>query len=215
VNVKGFRTASILGLALALSALWPAAVGAAGGTVEVEHQRGPLVNAWFTSFDTSGCVETDTFVSANQPTDHHQADQVSTVVASVSVFVYDLCTETALLDAAGYADDLSLDHLTVSNQMDAASLDAVIPLTDIATNEIFDVQVDVAWTGTSDIHRDHSNTNDQYPGGCHVLNRWNGSGRSASAWGSVSDGVTNFTPDATDQAEIGAVHDGFVVIGCA
>jgi hypothetical protein len=192
------------------------AATAASGKVEVEHQRGPLANAWFTSFDPSGCVETDTFVSANQPTDHHLSGRGSTaVIGAVSVFVYDLCTDTVLLQAAGYTDDLSPDDLVVSNQLDAATLNAVVQLTNIDTGGVFDVRVQVSWSGTSDLYRDHSNTNDRYPGGCHVLNRWKGSGRSAMAWGSVSDWLTNFTPVVTEQAEVGFVHDGFVVIGCA
>jgi len=62
--------------------------------------------------------------------------------------------------------------------------------------------------------RNHSNTNDQYPGGRLPRAEWKGSGRTAMAWGSVSDGLTNFTPVVAEQAEIGVVHDGFVVIGC-
>jgi hypothetical protein len=47
-----------------------------------------------------------------------------------------------------------------------------------------------------------------------VLNRWKGSGRTADAAGTVSDGATNYTPTATHDAEIGYVIDGFEVIGC-
>ncbi len=214
MSIKAIRTAPLVAIALSVGALWPVAASAASAKVEVEHQRGPLANASFTSFDPSGCVETDTFVSANQPTDHHLASRSTAVIGAVSVFVYDLCTDTVLLQAAGYADNLSPDDLVVSNRLDAATLSAVVQLTNIDTGGVFDVQVRVSWSGTSDIRRDHSNTNDQYPGGCHVLNRWKGSGRSATAWGSVSDGLTNFTPAITEQAEIGVVHDGFVVIGC-
>jgi len=91
---------------------------------------------------------------------------------------------------------------------------ATITATNIDTGATFDVTVEMAWTSTSAITRDHSNTNDRYPGGCHVLNRWKGSGRDAVASGIVSDGVTNFTPRSSDFGEIGSVIDGFEVIGC-
>ena len=78
---------------------------------------------------------------------------------------------------------------------------------------MFDVTVNVDWTGTGDIVRDHSNTNDTYPG-CHIINRWKGSGRDANASGVVSDGVTDFTPDPSQGAEVGYVIDGFEIMGC-
>jgi len=215
MRARTFRAASALALCLPLIAAWPSGAAAATGTVEVEHQRGPLINAFFTAFDGSGCVETDTFVTANAPTDHHGPEQISTVVAAVSVFIYDMCTDTTVLQVAGFADNLPLDAFVVSNQLDLASLHATIPVNDLDTGAASELDVNVNLAGTSDIHRDHSNTNDLYGGGCHVLNRWNGSGRTAMAWGTVSDGVTNYIPAPTDQGEIGFVHDGFVVIGCA
>jgi hypothetical protein len=214
VNIHGFRAARAVTLSLALVALLPAAANAATGKVEVEHQRGPLVNALFTSMDGSGCVETDTFVTANRSTDHHGSSSLTSVIAGVSVFAYDLCSETVVLQAAGEVDTLSLDAFRVSNQLDQASLQGEIAVTNLDTGAAFTITVDVTWSGTSAIHRDHSNTNDQYPGGCHVLNRWNGSGRTATASGSVTDGLTEFTPAPTDDAEIGFVHDGFAVMGC-
>ena len=120
-----------------------------------------------------------------------------------------------MLQAAGEVDTLSFAAFNVSNQLDEASLQGEIPVTNLDTGEAFTISVDVTWSGTSAIHRDHSNTNDQYPGGCHVLNRWNGSGRTATASGSVTDGLTEFAPTATADAEIGFVHDGFAVMGCA
>jgi len=208
-------------LALAISCLgvliltpWSIA-DAASGKVESAHQRGPLVNASFTSFDGSGCIETDAFVSANRPTDHHvPSDATTTTILAVSVFEYDLCTDTVLLQAAGETETLDPTVLAVSNQFDRASVHATLPVTNIDTGAVFDITVNVSFVATSDLVRDHSNTNDQYPGGCHVLNRWKGTGRDAVASGEVSDGLTSFTPTSSSSAEIGAVVDGFVVIGC-
>jgi len=188
---------------------------AASDKVTVENLRGPLINASFTSTDPSGCIETDAFVTANRPTDQLLPGRGTTTgIGAVNVFEYDSCTDTTMLQAVGETDTLSAAEFQVSRQLDWASLHATITLTNIDTGDTFDVAVNVALVGTSVITRDHENTNDFYGGGCHVLNRWKGSGRTAEASGVVSDGVTNFTPTATDSAEIGLVIDGFEVIDC-
>ena len=188
---------------------------AASSKVSVVNLRGPLVNALFTSFDASGCIETDTFVTANKPSYQQLPGRpVTTVVAGVSIFEYDSCTDTTILQAVGDTESFPLGALQVSKQLDQATLTGTLTLTNIDTNATFDVDINVAWTGTSAIHRDDVNSNDFYGGGCHVLNRWKGSGRDAAASGSVSDGVTNYTPTSTQGAEIGFVIDGFEVIDC-
>ena len=203
-------------LALAGLTLGPLSTAeAASGSVTVENLRGPLVNASFSALDASGCVETDTFVTANRPTEQQLPGRGTTTgIGAVNVFVYDSCTDTTLLQAVGETDTLTASDFQVSRQLDWATLDTTITVVNIDTGVPFDVRVDVAWTATSDINRGHSNTNDRYAGGCHVLNRWKGSGRDAVASGSVTDGTTQFTPAAAPWAEIGYVIDGFEVIDC-
>lgn len=211
-----FIKGALMVLSLGFLVIGPYSVaGAASGKVTVETLRGPLVNAWFSTTDPSGCIQTDTFVTANRSTEQQQAGQgVTTGVGAVSIFKYDACSGTILLQGIGQTDTLGADELDISNQLDRATLHTTMAVTNIDTGEVFDVTVDVAWVGTSDITRDHSNTNDRYPGGCHVLNRWKGSGREAVASGAVSDGVTTFTSVPAQSAEIGYVIDGFEVIGC-
>ena len=215
--MNAFIKRGLIASTVTLLVLAPASIAAAatGGKVTTEHQRGPLINASFTSFDASGCIETDTFVTANRPTVHEiPGNATTTGIGAVNVFEYDSCTDTTMLQAVGELDTLSDAQFQVSNQYDWAALHATIPVTEIDTGATFDLRVDVTLVGTSVIARDHENTNDFYGGGCHVLNRWKGSGRTATASGVVSDGVTNFTPVSTDSAEIGLVIDGFVVINC-
>ena len=180
--------------------------------------RGPLVNASFETIDPSGCIVTDTFVSANSgiAQSHPTTDEAGPVNdVGVSVYKYDTCTDyTSLIDAAGLVTTLPAGAFTVSNQLSTAHLVADVPLDDLVSGSTFTVHVDVTWTGTSAIIRNHSNTNDIYARDCHVLNRWKGSGRTADAAGAVSDGTTNYTPALTHDAEIGYVIDGFEVIGC-
>ena len=181
-------------------------------------EHGPLVNARFETTDPSGCLVTDTFVSANSGVEHvHPSSPEAGPVhdVEVSVYEYDACNDDAsVVDAAGLITSLPAGAFTVSNQLDSAHLVADVPLDDLVSGTTLRVHVDVAWTGTSAITRDHVNTNDRYSRDCHVLNRWKGSGRTADAAGSVSDGATDFTPTATHDGEIGDVIDGFKVIGC-
>jgi hypothetical protein len=215
-NVNAYIRRALTILSLGLLVLSPLSVAsAATDKVTVENLRGPLINAFFSSIDPSGCIETDTFVSANRPTDQQLPGRGTTTgIGSVSIFVYNSCTDTSVLQAVGETDTLAAADFQVSRQLDWATLHTTITVTNIDTGDTFDVTVNVALVGTSDIHRDHENTNDRYGGGCHVLNRWKGTGRDADASGSVSDGVTNFTPTTSQWGEIGVVIDGFEVIDC-
>jgi hypothetical protein len=214
--VKAFGRTVLTVLSLGLLVISPLSVAsAASDKGTVENERGPLINASFSSIDPSGCIETDAFVTANRPTDQLLPGRGTTTgIGAVSVFVYDSCTDTTLLQAVGQTDTLSASDFQVSRQLDWATLHATISATNIDTGESLDLNVNVALVGTSVITRDHENTNDFYGGGCHVLNRWKGSGRTANASGIVTDGVTNFTATATQSAEIGFVIDGFEVINC-
>lgn len=205
---------AVAGLAVLL--VTPLSVAsAASGKVEVENERGPLVNASFSDVDPSGCIQTDAFVTANRPTDQHLPGPGTTMgIAAVTIYRYDACTETTLLDAAGQTDALPAGDFEISSQLDRAALHTTLALTNFDTGDVFDVTVDVDFVGTTDITRDHDNTNEFLGGGCHVLNRWKGSGRVADASGTVSDGTTNFIATPTDSAEIGYVIDGFEVIDC-
>jgi hypothetical protein len=214
--VNAFIRRALTILILGLLVLSPLSVAnAASDKVTVENLRGPLINAFFSSTDPSGCIDTDTFVTANRPTDQLLPGRGTTTgIGAVSIFEYNSCTDATVLQAVGQTDTLGAADFQVSRQYDWASLHTTITVTNIDTGDDFDVTVNVALVGTSDLHRDHENTNDRYGGGCHVLNRWKGTGRDADASGTVSDGVTNFTPTTSQWGEIGVVIDGFEVIGC-
>ena len=85
---------------------------------------------------------------------------------------------TTLLQAVLALHTLYDAEFQVSNQYDWAALHATLLVTEIDTGaHLLILRVDVTLVGTSAIARDHENTNDFYGGGCHVLNRWKGTGR--------------------------------------
>lgn len=172
-------------LSLALLALGPvSAVGAANDKVTVVNLRGPLANAWLTSFDPSGCIETDTFVSLQRSTYQQlPAAKTTTGNLAVSIFEYNTCTGESVLNVVGDTAAVPLADIVFSNQLDRASVHASIPASNLDTGDALTIDVNVGWIGTSAIYRDHSNTNDRYSRDCHVLNRWKGSGRDAVASG--------------------------------
>lgn len=210
----------IKGLAVTLlgsaAVLMPTAGASAGtSTVKPTHVnlRGPLANAGFSTIDPSGCTETDVFVSAQHETEQQTPTTKRYSEVEVSVYKYDACTDTELINAAGVNDSLGIGAFQVSKQLDQASLTATVSLEDLISGTSFPVTVDVDWVGTSDIRRQHSNTNELYPG-CHILNRWKGSGREAVATGVVSADQTNLAPTASQWGEVGNVISGFEVMGC-
>ena len=208
--------ATILGATVLMP---PTDATAASVKVTAAHLHGPLINASFSApdpSDPSGCVNVDAFVSANSDTSHLGSTTQPDGVASVSIDAYDSCTGETVFQAVGQVDiSQTPGAFVVSNQYDHATLNATIPVTDIDTGAISQAIVDVTVTGTSDLHRDHENTNDIYSRSCHVLNRWKGTGRDAVASGTVWDGGRNYTPAPSQNAEIGWVVDGFQVIGCS
>lgn len=214
MNAPIKRLAVLTFAAVATFAPYSAAHAGGGPLVTGAGLKGPLVNAGFSTTDPTGCVETDVFVSANSGTEQDHPGTTAYGVASVSIFRYDACADRTLLQAVGLNDALRPDELQVSEQLDRATLATTISVSDIDTGDTYDVRVDLGWTGTSDISRDHSNSNELFPG-CHVINRWKGSGRDAVATGVVTDGVSDFTPNPSQSGETGYVIDGFEVIGCS
>ena len=213
--IPGRLAALVVGVAVLLPA---ATASAAGGEIAVENQRGPLVNAWFSTpdpADPSGCVYLEAFVTANDDVVHAQSGPSVDGIAAVSIDRFDYCTGQTLSQALGQADLSSHPGaFVVSNQLDRASLDLTIPVSDFATGAITDVPVAVTWAGAGAVYRDDENSNDVYSRYCHVLNQWKGTGRDAVASGSVWDGTRNYIPAPSQYAEIGLVIDGSEVIGC-
>jgi hypothetical protein len=200
-------------LALSASGVFvTSSVADARGNTTVMNLRGDLVNADFT--ETDGCLETDVFVTANSGVEQDLPNTTHYAIAAVDIFQYNSCTATTVLDATGQVDSLPAGAFQVSNQLDQASLNAVLPASDLVSGSTFDITVNVQWTGTSDITRSHSNTNEVYPG-CHIINRWKGSGRDANASGTVAGGGTDLTLASSQFGEIGYVIDGSEIMGCS
>ncbi|HEX5838051.1 MAG TPA: hypothetical protein VFY26_09470 [Anaerolineales bacterium] len=175
--------------------------------------RGEGASAIFTSVDGSGCVWTDVYLNPNEGVFQSPPGK-GTLSSGVYMYItqYDVCTDTQLLAAEGSASLADSDFQVFGN-LSSATLDAVVTLYDYVSGTYFDVFVDLTWTGTGSINRQSSNSHFSSPG-CKFHSRFNGSFRPAVATGTVSDGVTNYTPEPSWGYDIYSARNGEVFIGC-
>jgi hypothetical protein len=185
-------------------------VNAGGG--QTFHFRGPSVRASF--YDGLGCVITDVFVIASEARFRDEPGPAQRLsYASVTIFQYDVCADTQLLYAYGTTSPLSQGDFQMSNKLSSAGLNTTITLFDEVSGNTFDVSVDLTWEASGPLTRHHDVTHSRTPG-CKTNSHFTGYSRPAAAWGTISDGTTNFTADVSSWANLDLVRSGTVVIGC-
>ena len=113
---------------------------------------------------------------------------------------------------SGYAE-LTPDQFQILGNLDSATLSAVVNVCEFEGKDggppappppepnCFDVTVDISWTGTGDVQTFSGKSNSRFDG-CRVRSTFTNSFRAAAAEGSISDGVTNFTPNPSDFADL-------------
>jgi hypothetical protein len=184
-------------LALALLGLVLPGIAQAGEIV-VFRFDGLAATAFFSSTDPSGCILSEVFLGAQD-----ESQQVPPGPASTSRFaytvisVYDFCTSTSLLDAAGLTS-LADAEFQVAKTLESATLNTTIPVFVYGTGSTVDVGVAMTWTSTGEVSRlnDHNHVHFESPeviANSHIL----GVFRPTVASGTVTDGLTNFTPNPT------------------
>ncbi|HSF82817.1 MAG TPA: hypothetical protein VLA49_16400 [Anaerolineales bacterium] len=171
---------------------------------------GDTAEAWFSSLD--GCVYTDVFVWTSDGFNQSPPGPGSASSwADLWISQWDWCTETQLL-AAGGGTSLAGPDFQVSGKLDSATLNATVNVYDWVSDSVFDVSVNLTWTGVGGLSSGSSNSHYNSPG-CKIHSRSRGTWRSAEVSGSVWDGATNFTPDPFG-GNIYSVKEGGLSIGC-
>jgi hypothetical protein len=199
-------------LMLVLAAFAEPSTASAGGGLGLSF-KGPSAIASFTN--VSGCLLTESFVIASE-FDHRDArgPATTTSFASVTVSQFDLCAETQVLYAYGTASPLAPGGLQISNQLDSARLITTVSVFDEISGTTFDVSVDLHWTATGPLSRQQTTTHLHTPG-CISNSHMQSRSSPAEATGTISDGLTNFTPETSISASLDSVKSGTVVIGCS
>lgn len=202
----------IVVLVLALSAFARPTAASAGGGLGLKF-KGPSTIANF--YNASGCLVTEAFIVASvYESKDQQGPSASNSFASVTVRQFDVCADTLVLYAYGTTNPLSEGDLVISNKLDSAHLQTIVPVFDEISGVTIDLAVDLSWTGTGPLSRQNTTTHFQTPG-CRTNSHFHSRTRLAQAWGIISGGGTNFTPDLSSSASLNLVKNGTVIIGCS
>ena len=209
--------AVIFALTLAAALALPSTPWAQG----ISRFEGTSALADFSSTDSSGCIVTDVFVNPIDAVSTGHFPQCSFGSCSNSssfVFIgisqFDSCTSTQLLaaDCPGTVPLTDQDFQVIGeNLLGSATLNATVGCFDFVSNLPFDVFVDLDWTAIGVRTLQTFGVHIRQPG--FIINfQQTGTFRSAEARGSVSDGINNFTPDPSLDANIALVKEGSVVV---
>lgn len=173
--------------------------------------RGLGANASFSTVD--GCIQTNVDVFTAEAFIQVFPGNVDPF-SSVNIFIsqYDLCEDIQLLAAEGVAD-LAEPDLQISSKLNQATLNTTVNVLDSLTGNTFDVSVSLAWTGIGPVNHERLNFHfrDQT---CLTHTRSKGTFRDAEVMGSVSNGITNFTPELSLGANLISSNSGDMSIGC-
>jgi hypothetical protein len=204
--------------AAVVAMLIPAAPAEAGANAAPSRFTDETAFAQFSSLDPSGCVATTVIVAAGKFFSHlrpapdqplGKPDQVRQ--AGVLVAKFDSCTDTLLLDARGtkLVDQKTFE---VSSQLTSAKLTTSFNVHDFVSNSNFDVSVDVTWSDAGPLVSSRDNIHFDFGSGCKGVTHFSDLSRLANVSGTVSDGATNFTPEAT-QGVLDSGKEGQVLLG--
>ncbi len=196
-------------LLLGLALLLPANAVLAASTVFHSTFKGQSANAFFVGVDPSGCIETAVSIVAQDESLKVDGQPGVTSVAFLFISVFDSCTGTALVSAAGSAALAPNDF--VVQKVDSATLDRSIDVVDFASGTSFAVDVSLNWTGVGDQVRAKIHSHVKSPS-FRMNSRFDATSRAAMASGTVSDGTTNFTPVPTLDATLVNAKSGEVIV---
>ena len=167
----------------------------------------------FTSIDPSGCLITSATVGGVEERLHTPPGKASTSgLVYVQVSLFNLCTDTRVLNAFGSAP-LPTSDLKITGNLSSVTLTTTVNVFDQISGTFFDVFIDLTWRGTGEIIRDRTHDVFNFEG-CHFNIRDDLASRSAQASGTISDGTINFTPEPSISATIFAWQGGEVSHGC-
>jgi len=171
--------------------------------------KGPSAAAFFSAED--GCIITTVFVFVSDQVSHTPPGPPNpSSEASIQIEKFNTCAGMSLLFGFG-STTLSEDDFQVAVRLTSATLNTTISFFDDVSGTSFPVSVNLTWTGTGDLARQVSHFHLRF-GSVIINSRFNGTGRNAEVAGSVSDGITNFTPNPGVVGVIQDVKSGEVFV---
>ena len=209
--------------AVAMAALIPSVPASAAGNVTVVNVAGD--NAYTTFISQSGCIETTVgIVAAHEITQDVPGKPVLVTTAFIRLAQFDTCTGTPLREFIGSSRELDKNSFQVSGRLRTANLTTTNFILENTQNrdDRLIVNVDVTWSGTGDIGENRNTIqNIELGPDCKLTFQGTGLFRNAPALGTVSDGVTNFTPgpsvpddgEGEGESQIGSFRSASLNIG--
>jgi hypothetical protein len=195
-------------LALALATFSQHSSASAGDNLKFS---GNFADAGFSMVD--GCVVTNVGVFANKGKFQSPPGPGSSgAFADMYIDQYDICTGAQYILAFG-GTPLSNDAFQIDRGLNSAVLNATILVFDNVSGAEISVSVNLEWVGIGPLSRGTFHSHSKSPG-CVINERFSGSSRFAEATGSVSDGVTNFTPNPSGDGHLNSTKSGTLFIGC-
>lgn len=162
-------------------------------TASAEEFKTSSADAFFSSVDPSGCIETFVWIFAGEQSS--EPGQAGLIMRQ-----YDSCTFTDLMDA--YGSTLLADtEFQVAPNVRSATLETTVNIYDYVSGSSFDVFVDLTWTGTG-IRNRYTENSQWHDHMCREILHWHGVSRTAQASGTISDGQTDFAPAPSLEATL-------------
>ena len=195
-----------LGMALSLS------VTPAAAKTETFHFsfKGQFAEAFFSTFDETGCVETFVYVAGQEGKVKQDGKPAADSTVVVNILQFNHCTGEYLLDAFGF-DTLAPDDFVIDKKINQATLATTVLVGDFVSGASFPVDIHVSWTGVGETStvKDREKVNEP---GFKLNYRFMGTFRQAEASGTIIGMGMNFTPEPAFSADMGNVSSGEVLI---
>jgi hypothetical protein len=183
--------------------------------------RGATASGFFQSVDSSGCLVTQAFVSGSDDVIRQGSETVlEGPLAQVQVIRFDacnfdLCGPRVVTELSAFSF-LPEGALTISKDLGSARLNTTLLALDFVTGASVPLVVDMVFTATGPRSLQEQLFIDAFPGpearsGLRSVGTFVGTVRKGTASGSVSDGSTNYTPNAA-EGSIGTARSGLVQI---
>jgi hypothetical protein len=191
---------------------------------DVFHGDGNSAIAQFASFDPAGCdcnvdsscVFTSVFVfAADSNSFNLPGPGSSSSFADMFIFKSD-CTGLLMNAGCFPSGPLADEDWQVSGNKNSATLKTRLECLESVSGNPFAADVDLKWEGTGPLARSNTHSHTSYPG-CMINNHASGSIRPTMEFGTVSDGITNFTPDPSEPGNgdnIASGKNGQTLFGC-
>jgi len=163
---------------------------------------------------TAGCISTDVTVIGVEATSHFPPTQRALgSTAYVSIIQSDVCTTFEVLRIAERLVDIADQEFKISNNLSTATLNTTVPLHDFVTGTDFPVLVNLMWTRTGSLNRANQHSY-QLIAGCKTIFHSQGISAPTEVTGSVSEGVTNYTPEPAIFSNLSSGNSGNLTFTC-